>query len=158
MALAPRRFPITPEVEKFQKLVSIKGNLHYPPLVRITWGDAFPGPTFGDSDQPSQTFTAAVLSVSRKFTLFNPDGKPLRAIVSISLKQFATVAQQVTAINYQSADHTRLHVVQEGETLPLIAYDAYGSSNQWRAIALHNKIAEVRQIAPGTALELPPRD
>lgn len=150
--------PITPEVEKFQKLVSIKGNLHYPPLVRVTWGDAFPGPTFGDSDQPSQTFTAAVLSVSRKFTLFNPDGKPLRAIVSISMKQFATVTQQVTAINYQSADHTRLHVVQEGETLPLIAYDAYGDSNQWRAIALHNKIAEVRQIAPGTALELPPRD
>jgi nucleoid-associated protein YgaU len=48
-------------------------------------------------------------------------------------------------------------VVQEGETLPLIAYDAYGDASQWRIIATHNNIAEVRLIAPGTALELPPR-
>jgi nucleoid-associated protein YgaU len=149
--------PVTETVERFHKLVSVKGSLHHPPLVQVTWGDDFPGASFGESDQAGQTFTAAVLSVSRRFTLFNPDGKPLRAIVSIALKQFATVAQQVTAINYQSADHTRLHVVQEGETLPLIAYDAYGDARLWRDIALHNRIAEVRRIAPGTALELPPR-
>src|SRR4051794_37279058 len=105
--------PVTADVEKFHKLVSVKGSLHHPPLVRVTWGDNFPGASFGESEQAGQTFTAAVLSVSRRFTLFNSDGKPLRAIVSISLKQFATVAEQVTAINYQSSDHTRLHVVQE---------------------------------------------
>src|SRR5215213_8352292 len=87
---------------------SIKGSLHHPPLVRVTWGDNFPGASFGESEQAGQTFTAAVLSVSRRFTLFNPDGKPLRAVVSLSLKQFATVAEQVTAINYKSSDHTRL--------------------------------------------------
>lgn len=147
---------VTADVEKFQKLVSIKGDLHHPPLVQITWGDDFPGASFGESNQAGQVFTAAVLSVSRRFTLFNADGKPLRAVVSISLKQFATVAQQVTAINYQSADHTRLHVVQEGETLPLIAFDAYGDARKWRVIATHNTIAEVRHLVPGTALELPP--
>jgi nucleoid-associated protein YgaU len=149
--------PVTEEVEKFHKLVSIKGSLHYPPLVRVTWGEAFPGASFGESEQAGQTFTAAVLSVSRRFTLFNPDGKPLRAIVSVSLKQFATVSEQVTAINYQSSDHTRLHVVQEGETLPLIAHGAYGDARLWRVIATHNRIADVRQVAPGTALELPPQ-
>jgi nucleoid-associated protein YgaU len=147
---------VTEEVEKFHKLVSIKNDLHYPPLVQVTWGSNFPGPSFGESKQAAQTFTAAVLSVSRRFTLFNPDGKPLRAIVSISLKQFATVAQQVTGINYKSPDHTRQHVVQEGETLPLIAYDAYGDAGKWRLIANHNRIAEVRHLAAGTALELPP--
>ena len=148
--------PVTAEVEKFHKLVSIKGDLHHPPLVQITWGDDFPGASFGETEQAGQTFTAVVLTVSRRFTLFNPDGKPLRALVSLSLKQFATVAEQVTAINYQSADHTRLHVVQEGETLPLIAFDAYGGARSWRLIATHNRIAEVRRLAPGTALELPP--
>ena len=53
----------------------------------------------------------------------------------------------MTAINYQSADHTRLHVVQEGETLPLIAFDAYGDARKWRVIATHNTIAEVRHLA-----------
>jgi nucleoid-associated protein YgaU len=98
-----------------------------------------------------------VLSVSRRFTLFNQDGKPLRAIVSVSLKQFATVADQVTAINYQSADHTRLHVVQQGENLPLIAHDAYGDARKWPAIARHNDIADVRRLTPGLTLELPPQ-
>jgi nucleoid-associated protein YgaU len=147
---------VTDEVEKFHKLVSIKGDLHHPPLVRVTWGDNFPGASFGEADQAGQSFTAAVLSVSRRFTLFNPDGKPLRAIVSLSLKQFATVAEQVTAINYQSADHTRLHMVQEGETLPLIAYDAYGDARNWRLIARHNNLPDVRRLTPGAALELPP--
>jgi nucleoid-associated protein YgaU len=147
---------VTADVEKFHKLVSIKGDLHHPPLVRVTWGEDFPGASFGETTQAGQTFTAVVLSVSRRFTLFNPDGKPLRAVVSLSLKQFASVAEQVTAINYKSADHTRLHVVQQGETLPLIAYDAYGDARKWRVIALHNQIANVRRIDPGTALELPP--
>jgi nucleoid-associated protein YgaU len=147
---------VTDEVEKFHKLVSIKGKLHHPPLVRISWGANFPGVGFGEADQAGQTFTAVVLSVARRFTLFNPDGKPLRAIVSVSLKQFATIADQVTAINLQSADHTRLHVVQEGETLPLIAYDAYGDPRQWRVIADHNDLADVRRLVPGTSLQLPP--
>ncbi len=148
--------PVTDEVEKFHKLVSIKGDLHHPPLVRVTWGDNFPGASFGEADQAGQSFTAVVLSVSRRFTLFNPDGKPLRAVVSVSLKQFATVADQVLAINYQSADHTRLHVVQEGENLPLIAYDAYGDARKWRVIAQHNDLADVRRLTPGATLELPP--
>jgi len=147
---------VTAEVEQFHKLVSIKGNLHHPPLVRITWGDDFPGASFGESAQAGQTFTAVVLAVSRRFTLFNADGKPLRAFVTISLKQFATVAEQVTAINYQSSDHTRLHVVIEGETLPLIAYDAYGDARKWRIIAEHNQLADVRRLTPGTSLQLPP--
>lgn len=147
---------VTEDVEKFHKLVSVSGALHHPPLVRMTWGENFPGASLGESEQAGQTFTAVVLSVSRRFTLFNPDGKPLRAIVSISLKQFATVAQQVTEINYQSADHTRLHVVQEGETLPLIAFDAYGDVRHWRLIAAHNDLSEIRRPVPGTPLELPP--
>lgn len=147
---------VTAEVEKFHKLVSIRGDLHHPPLVRVTWGADFPGPSFGDGAQAADSLTAVVLSVGRRFTLFNPDGKPLRAVVSLSLKQYATVAEQVAAINYQSADHTRIHVVQEGETLPLIAFDAYGDARRWRVIADHNALTDVRRLTPGRTLELPP--
>jgi nucleoid-associated protein YgaU len=97
-----------------------------------------------------------VLSVQRRFTLFNPSGKPLRAIVSLSLKHYATVAEQIAAINYQSADHTRIHVVAEGETLPLIAHDAYSDARKWRVIAEHNNLSDVRALQPGERLELPP--
>jgi nucleoid-associated protein YgaU len=147
---------VTDKVEAFHKLVAIRGDLHTPPLVRIFWGDNFPGTSMGESETAGEHFTAVVLSVARRFTLFNPDGKPLRATVSIALKQYATVAEQVAAINYQSADHTRIHVVAEGETLPLIAHDAYQDARKWRVIADHNGLSIVRDIVPGTTIELPP--
>jgi nucleoid-associated protein YgaU len=147
---------VTDTVEAFHKLVAINGEMHTPPLVRIFWGDNFPGTAMGDTETAGEHFTAVVLSVARRFTLFNADGKPLRATVSIALKHYATVAEQVAAINYRSPDHTRIHVVSEGETLPLIAHDAYDDARKWRVIADHNGLSDVRNIAPGTTLELPP--
>jgi len=147
---------VTTRVDAFHKLVRIKGDLHAPPLVKVSWGDDFPGTAMGETETAGDTFTAVVLSVARRFTLFSPDGKPLRATVTLALKQYATVAEQVAAINYQSSDHTRLHVVAEGETLPLIAHDAYADARKWRVIAEHNGLSEVRDLVPGTRLELPP--
>lgn len=147
---------VTDQVEAFHKLVAVKGSLHAPPLVRVSWGDNFPGTAMGETETAGETFTAVVLSVQRRFTLFNPDGRPLRAIVTLALKHFATVAEQIAAINYQSADHTRIHVVAEGETLPLIAHDAYADARKWRVIAEHNDLADVRALKPGDLLELPP--
>ncbi len=148
--------PVTEQVEAFHRLVTIDGALHSPPLVRVSWGRGFPGSGMGVGETPEGRFTAVVLSVQRRFTLFSPEGAPLRATVSLSLKQYATVESQIAAINYQSADHTRVHVVAEGETLPLIAHDAYADARLWRVVAEHNRLAEVRDLAPGTRLELPP--
>jgi nucleoid-associated protein YgaU len=152
----PAAVAVTQKVEEFHKLVQINGDLHAPPLVKVSWGDDFPGTAMGATETAGETFTAVVLSVARRFTLFSPDGRPLRATVSVALKHYATVAEQVAAINYQSADHTRLHVVAEGESLPLIAHDAYADARKWRVIADHNGLAEVRDLAPGLLLELPP--
>lgn len=152
----PAAVAVTQEVEAFHKLVQIHGNFHAPPLVRVTWGTDFPGTAMGESLTAGDAFTAVVLSVARRFTLFSPDGKPLRATVSLALKHYATVAEQVAAINYQSSDHTRIHVVAEGETLALIAHDAYADVNQWRVIAEHNNLSNIRDLTPGDRLELPP--
>ena len=147
---------VTDQVEAFHKLVTVLGELHAPPLVKISWGDHFPGEAMGDGETPDPVFKAIVLSVGRRFTLFNPDGKPLRAVVSLALKQFATVAEQVAAINYRSADHTRVHIVAEGETLPLIAHDAYADAKLWKLIAERNGLTGVRDLPVGLRLELPP--
>ncbi|MGV8937562.1 MAG: CIS tube protein [Allorhizobium sp.] len=144
------------EVNRFCKLVTINGETHMPPLVRISWGVDFPGNAMGHNYLTESTFTAVVLSVTRKYTLFDASGMPLRAIVTLSLKRYATIKEQLDDINFQSADHTRLHIVTEGETLPLIAHDAFGDAGQWRVIAEHNGLSEVRDLVPGMRLELPP--
>lgn len=148
--------PFAEQVEWFHKLVAVRGDLHAPPLVRVSWGRDFPGSALGVSDTPQGRFTAVVLSVQRRFSLFSPDGAPLRAVVTLQLKQYATVESQIKAINYQSADHTRVHVLADGETLPLVAHDAYGNPGLWRVVADHNRLSEVRDPVPGTRLELPP--
>ena len=147
---------VTQQVEEFRKLIEIRGSLHSPPIIRVYWGDGFPGSSMGPSKEASKSFTAVATSISRNFTLFSPDGKPLRARVSLSLKQYATMADQIHSINLQSADHTRIHTISEGETLPLIAHDAYEDARKWRVIAEANNIADVRILTLGNTLILPP--
>lgn len=148
--------PVTPRVDEFYQLVKISGDLHTPPIVRILWGEHFPGLRNDQSARPVPAFDCIVTSCSRKFTLFNPDGMPLRAIVTLAVREYRTLEEQLQAMNLQSSDHTRLHTVQEGEDLPLIAYEAYGNAAQWRVIADANNLRDVRTPAPGTVLSLPP--
>lgn len=147
---------VVEQVDKFHRFVKLDGELHSPPIVRVSWGDNFPGMALGDTDAPRTTLDAVVVSVARRFTLFSPEGAPLRANVSLQLREYLTLSEQVDIANLRSADHTRVHVVREGETLPLIAYEAYEDPAKWRVIAAHNVLGDVRDLVPGTRLELPP--
>ncbi|MEO0974022.1 MAG: hypothetical protein AAFX85_13095 [Pseudomonadota bacterium] len=143
-------------VDAFYRMVKIEGTLHTPPIVRLTWGNDFPGITHDQSDRPVPAFDCVVTSCQRQYTLFNNDGRPLRAVVTLSLREYKTLEEQLESLNLQSADHTRVHVVSEGDTLPLIAWRAYGNAGVWRVIASHNDLDDVRRLTPGQALELPP--
>jgi hypothetical protein len=143
-------------VDSFYRLVKIDGTLHTPPLVRVTWGQAFPGATTSKSQTPSPTFDAVVESVRRRYTLFDSEGAPLRCIVSLTLREYRTLQEQLTELNLQTSDHSRTHVVREGETLPQIAWLAYADVARWRLIAETNAIADPTNVRPGLVLELPP--
>jgi hypothetical protein len=147
---------VTTKVDPFYRLVKVDGNLHAPPIVRVTWGDKFPGVTTDGNKQPMAAFDAVVESVNRKYTFFSADGVPLRATVSLVLREYKTPAEQLVEMNLRSSDHTRVHVVQEGETLPQIAYQTYQDPARWRIIANHNRLLNPRELAPGTLLHLPP--
>lgn len=151
---APRT--VVERVDAFYRLVKISGDLHTPPLVRVTWGDFFPGATSSESAAPTPTFDAVVETVNRRYTLFDPDGKPLRCIVGLSLREYRTLHEQLTELNLQTSDHTRSHTVREGETLLQIAHGAYKDAARWRVIAEANDIADPTDIAPGRVLALPP--
>lgn len=147
---------VADRVEAFYQLVKIRGDLHTPPILRVTWGDRFPGNRAGQGDRQSPSFDCVAISCGRRFTLFNPDGVPLRAVVTLQLKEYKTLEEQVQELNLQSSDHSRLHVVREGENLPLIAFEAYEDPSRWRLIAEHNGLTDVRNLVPGTVLVLPP--
>lgn len=148
--------PVTTTVEPFYRLVKIDPTLHAPPICRISWGEHFPGVTSG-AQAPVPVFDCVVQSVARQFTLFSPDGVPLRATVTLTVREYKTLDEQLKELNLQSSDHTRVRVVAEGESLPLIAFEEYDDAAEWRLIAAHNRIRNPRRLTAGQVLELPPR-
>jgi len=51
-----------------------------------------------------------------------------------------------------------VHRVKDGDSLPSIAYEAYGDATSWRAIAEANGIENPLHLRRGAALSLPKLD
>jgi nucleoid-associated protein YgaU len=93
--------------------------------------------------------------VRQQFTFFSPTGTPLRAKLTVELREYKSLAEQIRELNLKSADHTKAHVVVEGETISSVAYKAYGDPAAWRSIAEANAIEDPLGLAPGTILRIP---
>lgn len=127
----------------FYQLVKIQPETHAPPRVRFTWGKAI-------------DFTAVVESVQQTFNLFSPDGIPLRATLAVTFRENRSLRDQINELRWQSSDHTKVHVVQRGETLSSIAAKEYQNPSAWRPIADANQIYSPGQLRPGMTLRIPP--
>lgn len=122
-------------------LMDVRGTLRRPPVVTFAWG------TF--------QFRCVVERVGGRFTLFLEDGTPVRATLSVSLREYVDVDVQVREQPAQTAGHARTYTVQRGDTLSGIAAAQYGDPGRWREIATANGISDPRAIQPGTPLSLP---
>jgi hypothetical protein len=150
--------PVTERTDLFYQLVKIDGSTHAPPICFFSWGSAFPGQQSyfdGTGSQQRHGFKCLVESVRQRFTLFSPQGVPLRATLTVSLKEYKTLAEQMNGINKTSPDHSHTHVVQLGETLSQISYALYDDPTQWRAIADQNSILDPLELQRGAVLEIP---
>lgn len=149
---------VTEQTDKFFQLVKILPKEHAPPIVTFTWNHKFPGDSIGETWGGSQrrtSFTGVAESVKQRFTMFSPEGVPLRATVTLVLREYATVEQQFSRLNLSSPDRTHAHVLAAGETLSAIADRYYGSPVDWRRIAEANGIEDPRRIIPGSVLRVP---
>lgn len=153
---------VTECTDKFYQLIKIDRTTHAIPICRFVWGVTnFPGSNMTDqwaSQNAARTngFQCVVESVRQRFTLFSPTGTPLRATLTVTLREYKTLEQQIDQIDYQSPDHTHTRVVQRGDTLSRIANEAYGDPRQWRPIADHNHLTDPLDLKPGQVLEIPP--
>jgi hypothetical protein len=140
---------VTDLTNPFYQLVKIQPGTHAPPRIRFTWGEGH-----------GLSFKAIVESVQQKFTLFSPNGTPLRATLSLSLREYKTLEEQLEDLKLQSSDHTKTRVVRRGDTLSRIAAEEYKDATQWRLIADANQdvLRDPRRLTPGVVLVLPPTD
>lgn len=94
-------------------------------------------------------------SLDVTYTLFHIDGKPLRAKLSVKLKEYLTVQEQQRKREGTSPDVEKKYVVRTGETLSSIAAAVYRDPALWRKVADANRITDPRSLTPGTVLTVP---
>jgi Contractile injection system tube protein/LysM domain len=146
---------VTLLTDPFYELMKIDSHTHAPPRLAFGWGKAFPGSGITDKKQQRDVFFCVVDSFNQHFLLFAPNGTPLRAKISVGLREYKTLEQQVASLNLQSADVSKAYIVQSGDTLPKIAYAAYSDPTAWRRIADANGIDDPTVLVAGAVLSIP---
>lgn len=153
---------VTDWTDRIYSLVKIVPELHAPPICTLIWNEEFPGKSLGSQTevqikgQARHGFQCVVESVKQKFTLFSSNGVPLRATLSVSLREYKTLDQQLKQLKLSSPDRTHVHVIQEGEGLWSIAAQYYRRPGEWRTIAEQNQIEDPRRLRVGEFVEIPP--
>jgi nucleoid-associated protein YgaU len=122
-------------------LLNVQPTLHAPPILRFTWD--------------TQVFVGVVESMSFTYQLFTPEGIPLRANLTLALKEYRTVEEQLNDRPRESSDVDKAYTVRRGDTLSDIAAATYDDPAPWRAIARANGISDPRTLAPGRVLSVP---
>jgi nucleoid-associated protein YgaU len=149
---------VTTLTDRIYQLVKIEPTRHAPPICTFVWNHQFPGSSLGTAsgNQRRNGFTCVVESVKQKFTLFSPAGVPLRATLTVALREYKTLDEQLAQLNLSSPDRTHSHVIQRGETLSGIAGQLYRRPGEWRVIAEANNLEDPRRLTAGTFLTVPP--
>ena len=126
---------------------AMHGNGSAPKFVTFSWGSV-------------KLPKAAPVSISIRYALFRPNGEPIRAFVDLELAQAEPSSPAGKAQNPTTRAITglRAHTVRDGDSLPSIAYQAYGDPTRWRAIGEANGIDNPLQLRRGSALTIPRLD
>lgn len=140
--LLPEPLPVMTRIIAMSQLLEIDRDLHAPPPVRFNWGP--------------MEFSAVIEKLTRKVTMFHPNGFPARATLTVTFKEYRTLRQQLEDPRRESADKTKRRVVVGQDALWLMAANEYDDANEWTRIAEANDLDDPREIAPGDWLVLPP--
>jgi hypothetical protein len=122
------------------KLLEVNSDSHSPPICRFSWADF--------------TFVGVLERADQRFTLFLPNGTPVRATVDVTFKELGQ-QQAKQAGRLFSADFAKRYTVRRGDTLSSIAAKEYSDPGQWRPIAEENRLDDPLAIVPGQVLVIP---
>jgi hypothetical protein len=134
---------IIDDIEKFKRVIlDYNGDEHKPNYLIISWG--------------ALLFKGSLSEMEITFKLFKPDGTPIRASARATFKGFIEDNLRVARENNNSPDLTHVRIVNEGDTLPLMAYKIYGDSKYYLEVARINKLINFRKLTPGQKIFFPP--
>ncbi len=142
-------YDVASQLQKFLDTVyTVKGKIHRSNFLRLIWGVA----AFVERN----AFDCVLSDLQIHYTLFAPDGKPLRAKLSTTFLGHTEPKRRKREQRNESPDITHVRKVMGGDTLPLMAYDIYDDPTYYLQVAKANGLVNLRRPATGRTLRFPP--
>lgn len=142
----PKRANLQREIKRFNKVVySYNGGVHRPNFVVIRWGHGM-------------VFSGVMTDMTISYTLFSPDGRPLRARLSLKFSSYLDPKKAEKKKGKNSPDMTHMISVVEGDDLPALAYQTYQDTSLCVPLARFNDLDRFRNLKSCSDLVFPPLD
>lgn len=139
-----KRTNMSDEIDALEKIVyTYNGEIHRPNFVKIQWGK-------------NLTFKGVLTSLDTTYTLFKPDGSPLRAKISLSFTQYISPSTVKKEDQQESPDITHMLITKEGDSLPKLSYQVWNDPNYYIQVAKYNGLNKFRKLKGGKKLFFPP--
>lgn len=151
---------VTERIDDFLSICfRVKSSTHEPAYLRLRWGKAIGGAAARRTPQEPPAppyFDCRLESVDISYKAFNRDGSPLHAELVATFIESSSPARKGRQANLQSPDLTHRRVVMDGDTLPLLCREIYGSPAWYLRVAQVNGLDDFRSLTPGQELFFPP--
>lgn len=137
----PRTVP--EQLAALRKVVTVSADSDYRtrPIVRVSWG--------------TLQFRGRVKKMDVTYTLFAPNGVPLRATVKLGfIGPDTPPAFGPSATPDPQAPQLRKQLQVSADTLPQICFSAYADPGRDQAVARANALTSIRNLPPGQSLVL----
>jgi Contractile injection system tube protein len=134
---------VSVQIEHFLNVTyKMNGDIRQPNFIKVVWGQNF-------------TFDCKLESLSISYTLFKPNGEPLRAKLNVSFKGFVNPKKRVE-YNEQKNNGDLTKIIEAADNLANVADSVYNDASKYLQIAKANGIVNFRGIKEGVELILPP--
>lgn len=131
-------------IKPLEKAIQVDSDLHAPLFCQIIWG--------------TLNFVGILESLEKKYTLFNKSGIPVRARVTLKVKEYIPLPLIVKNARLSSPDRRKMFTLKDGDDIWQMSYRAYEDPAQWRVIAEANNIDDPLELEPGKDLIIPVLD
>jgi hypothetical protein len=134
---------VSDQIKEFNNCVQYEGKIHRPRFLIVRWGSEI-------------KFPCVLSHMEVSYSLFKPNGDPLRAKISATFVKYETEAAIFAANHISSPDLSHQRVSKKGDRLDLLSYDIYDDPAFFLEVARVNELTSPRNLKPGLELVFPP--
>lgn len=140
-----KKTDIVKEITQLEKVVlNYVGKIHRPYYLVVEWGKV--------------VFRGSLKDYKCDYTMFKPDGTPLRAKATVTIVNSPDPAAKEMDAKKSSPDLTHVKTIRQGDSLPLLCHEVYGDFKYYVQVAEANGLTNFRELEVGSRVFFPPLD